>query len=186
MLSFLEKILCFPASGPLHLLLPLSGISIFPTSKSFLLSLPTYMMLIFQMCTQHLLQRSLTQYSSHVRSHWKCYSLSHVWLFAPPLTVACQAPLFMEFSRQAYWSGLPFPSPGDLPYSLTEPRSLVLQADSLAFEPPGKPLGPIICSHYTLYDDCNYLLHVYFILCWEECSMRTVNLLVLLSTAWGS
>ena len=43
--------------------------------------------------------------------------LRHVWLFATPWTVARQAPLSMEFSRQEYWSGLPFPSPGDLPNS---------------------------------------------------------------------
>ena len=45
----------------------------------------------------------------------------------------------MEFSRQEYWSGEPFPSAGDLPNPGTEPRSLVLQADSLPSEPPGKP-----------------------------------------------
>ena len=49
-------------------------------------------------------------------------SLSHVQLFATPWTVACQAPQSMEFSRQGYWSGLPFPSPGDLPDQGTEPR----------------------------------------------------------------
>ena len=50
---------------------------------------------------------------------------------ATPWTVACQAPLSMGFSRQEYWSGLPFPSPGDLPDPGIEPRSPVLQADSL-------------------------------------------------------
>ena len=53
--------------------------------------------------------------------------------------LARQAPLSMEFSRQEYWSGLPFPSPGDLPDPGIEPRSLALQADSLLYEPPGKP-----------------------------------------------
>ena len=48
-----------------------------------------------------------------------------------PWTVACQAPLSMEFSRQEYWSGLPFPSPGDLPDPGIEPGSPALQADSL-------------------------------------------------------
>ena len=43
----------------------------------------------------------------------------------------------MEFSRQEYWSGLPFPSPGDLPDPGIEPRSLILQADALLSEPPG-------------------------------------------------
>ena len=51
-----------------------------------------------------------------------------------PWTVAHQAPLSMGFSRQEYWSGLPFPSPGDLPYPAIEPRSPALQADSLPNE----------------------------------------------------
>ena len=55
-----------------------------------------------------------------------------------PWTVARQAPLSMEFSRQEYWSGLPFPSPGDLPYPGIEPRSPTLQADSLPSELPNK------------------------------------------------
>ena len=49
------------------------------------------------------------------------------------------APLSMEFSRQENWSGLPFPSPGDLPNPRIEPESPALQADSLPTEPPGKP-----------------------------------------------
>ena len=56
-----------------------------------------------------------------------------------PWAVAYQAPLSMEFSRQEYWSGLPFPSPGDLPNPGIEPRSPALQADTLLSEPPGKP-----------------------------------------------
>ena len=52
-----------------------------------------------------------------------------------------QAPLSMGFSRQDYWSGLPFPSPGNLPDPGIKPRSLALQADSLPSEPLGKPLG---------------------------------------------
>ena len=64
-------------------------------------------------------------------------------LFAMAGTVACQAPLSMEFSRQEYWSGLPFPSPGDLPDARTEPGSPTQQADSLLSEPPGKPLTSI-------------------------------------------
>ena len=64
-------------------------------------------------------------------------------LFATPWTVAHQAPLSMGFSRQEYWSGLPFPSPGDLPDPGIEPRSPALQADSLTSEPPGKPRLPL-------------------------------------------
>ena len=52
----------------------------------------------------------------------------------------------MEFSRQEYWSGLPVPSPGDLPSPVIEPRSPTLQADSLTSEPPGKPV-----YKWTLY-----------------------------------
>ena len=66
--------------------------------------------------------------------------LSRVQLFVTPWTVAHQAPLSMEFSRQEYWSGLPFPSPGDLPDPGIELGSLALQADVLPSEPPGKPL----------------------------------------------
>ena len=60
-------------------------------------------------------------------------------LFAAPWIVAFQAPLSMEFSWQRYWSGLPFPSPGDIPKPRIETGSLTLQSDSLPFEPPGKP-----------------------------------------------
>ena len=65
--------------------------------------------------------------------------LSHVWLFVIPWTVAYQAPPSMEFSRQEYWNGFPFPSPGDLPNPGIEPRSPTLQADALLSELPGKP-----------------------------------------------
>ena len=57
-----------------------------------------------------------------------------------PWTGAHQAALSMEFSRQEYWGGLPFPSPGDIPDPGTEPASPALQADSLPSEPPGKPV----------------------------------------------
>jgi len=65
-------------------------------------------------------------------------SLSRVRLSATPWTVARQAPLSMGFSRQECWSGLPFPSPGDLPNPGIELGSPALQADALSSEPPGK------------------------------------------------
>ena len=67
----------------------------------------------------------------------KVKSLSRVWLFATPWTVAYQAPQSMGFFRQEYWSGLPFPSPGDLPNPGIEPWSPALQTDAL----PSEPLG---------------------------------------------
>ena len=69
----------------------------------------------------------------------KVKSLSHVRLFVTPWTVAHQTSPSMGFSRQAYWSGLPFPSPGDLPNPGIEPGSPALEADALTSEPPGKP-----------------------------------------------
>ena len=66
-----------------------------------------------------------------------CISRSVVSDSVTPWTVARQAPLSMEFSRQEYWSGQPFPSPGDLPDPGIEPRSPALQADSLSSEPVG-------------------------------------------------
>ena len=64
--------------------------------------------------------------------------------FATPCTVGHQAPLFMKFSRQEYWSGLPFPPPGDLPHPGIEPASAALQTDS-------SPLcqGPLCDYHLT-------------------------------------
>ena len=62
-------------------------------------------------------------------------SLSHVRLFATPWTVAYQASLSMEFSRQEYWSGFPFPSPWDLPNPGIKPGSPALEADALTSEP---------------------------------------------------
>ena len=88
---------------------------------------------------------SLTTYTSE----W-VKPLSHVRIFAAPWTAAYQAPLSMGFSRQGYWSGLPLPSPGDLPDPGVEPRSPTLQADALTSEPPGKPelpyFGLISCT----------------------------------------
>ena len=68
----------------------------------------------------------------------KVKSLGRVRLFATPWTVAYQSSQSMEFSRQEYWSGLPFPSPEDLPNPGIEPGSPALQVDALLSEPPGK------------------------------------------------
>ena len=74
-------------------------------------------------------------FKDQVNSLYKGFSsvklLSHVQLFATLWTVACQAPLSLKFSKREYWSGLPFPSPGDLPDPGIEPGSPALQADSL-------------------------------------------------------
>ena len=63
-------------------------------------------------------------------------------------TIARQAPLSMGFSRQEHWSGLPFPSPGDLPNPRTEPSSPTLAGRFFITEPHGKPCGGIILTQF--------------------------------------
>ena len=78
---------------------------------------------------------------------------SCVLLLVIPWTAACPTPLSMEFSRQEYWNGLPFPSPGDLPNLGIKPRSPALSADSFPGEPQGNftlvPLSVISTSFYS-------------------------------------
>ena len=80
-----------------------------------------------------------------------------------PWTVVCQAPLPIEFSRQEYWSGLQFPSPGDLPYPGIDPQSPLLHMESLPSEPLGinsvrKREEPKMMIYF------NYLSKVYIVL----------------------
>ena len=77
--------------------------------------------------------------SMHYQRRSVSWWLSHVRLFATSWTVAHQVSLSMGFSRQEYWSGLPFPSPGDLPKGGIKLGTPVLQEDSLPLAPPGKP-----------------------------------------------
>ena len=90
----------------------------------------------------------------------KVKSLSCVRLFVTPPAVAHQAPPSMGFSRQEYWSGLPFPSPGDLPDPGIEPRSSALHADALISEPPGKPQICICMCIYVCVYTCIYIFSV--------------------------
>ena len=86
--------------------------------------------------------RGLECKSRKSRNTWKwseMKSLSLARLFVTPWIVAYQAPPSIGFFRQEYWSGLPFPSPGNLPNPGIEPRSPTLEADTLTSEPTGKP-----------------------------------------------
>ena len=83
------------------------------------------------------------EYVKAVCCHPAVKSLSCVRLFAIPWTTIYQASLSMGFSKQEYWSGLPFPSPGDLPDPGVKPRSPALQTDTLPSEPPGKPIEAV-------------------------------------------
>ena len=79
--------------------------------------------------------------------------LSHVQLFFTPWTVAPQDPLSMRFPRLEYWSGLPFPSPGDLPDPGMEPASPGLAGRFLTTEPPGKPRVLVLQFSYSVMSD---------------------------------
>ena len=85
-----------------------------------------------------------------------------------PWTVACQAPQSVRFSRQEYWSGLPFPSPGDLPDPGIEPKSPmgpVLQADSLPLSDEGSPSSSNSLRSIQVVNICDLLTRYYL-----ECS----------------
>ena len=83
--------------------------------------------------------------------------LSRVQLFATPWTVAHQAPLSIGFSRQEYWSGLPFPSPEDIPDPGIELRSPALQADSLLLSHRRNPENTSITPQSLLLSlDCDF------------------------------
>ena len=104
---------------------------------------------------------------------WKWKSLSHVRLFATPWTIQ-----LIEFSRPEYWSGFPFPAPGDLPDPGIEPRSPALQADSLPSVTPGKldkfysfMFGQLIShkriNHLNSASSLLWKLHRINVLCWK-------------------
>ena len=90
----------------------------------------------------------------------------------PSWTVAHQAPLFVEFSRQEYWNGLPFLPPGDLPNPGIEPGSPTLQADSLSSEPPGITewcLPVLLCVTHVTPGSQQWIrcsLHCYWLVLW--------------------
>ena len=88
------------------------------------------------------------------------------------------------FSRQEYWSGLPFPSPGDLPHSGIKPRSPALQADALTSEPPGKPSVFIIPVKYP----CSLILSSVPFLClflWVDCLLGMGCIFIFLFHDWS-
>ena len=105
----------------------------------------------------------------------KVKSLSRVRLFATPWTVAYQAPPSMGFSRQECWSGLPFPSPGDLPDPGIEPRSPALHADAL----PPKPK-----AFYYGIDPLIYLYAFYFMVRFLKNHHSLCCLYILLGVSW--
>ena len=95
------------------------------------------------LCSSVLLTRHWDNQARTPDPSWlRVQSLSRVRFFATPWTVACQAPLSMGFPRQEYWSGWPFPSPGDLPDPGIEPASPALAGGFFTTAPAGQPFLP--------------------------------------------
>ena len=92
-----------------------------------------------------------------------------------PWTVDCQVPLAMGFSRQEYWSGLPFPSLGNLPDPGVKPGSPALQADSLSSETPRKPWTHVSSQHPLLWD---WMAHK-MVGSWNSRELGTLKTLIL-------
>ena len=106
--------------------------------------------------------KGLVKSSSNFQAlEWLCLSFICVRIFVTQWTVDHQAPLSMGFSRQKYWSGWPFSSPGDFPNPVTEPRSPALQANSLLSQPPGKPIRIIIYSKINFVKE-SHLLELHY------------------------
>ena len=109
--------------------------------KSIFILIPRYIFYLFQcvdICTDN------AKIEGKILACVHAQSLTCVQLFATPWTVAHQAPLSMQFSRQEYWSGLPFPPPGDLldpRIELTSPASAAQAGGFFTTTPPGKPLN---------------------------------------------
>ena len=120
---------------------------------------------------------------ARVRVRARAQSLSCIWLFATLWTIDCRAPLSMRFSRQKYWSRLPFPSPGDLPAPGIEPASPALGDGFFTTESPGKPFVSL-WSHFFQLIKLNLVLCVFllryiawyilFIQNWRNCSNTPV------------
>ena len=115
------------------------------TNNSFLLSIRMRHLDVSQdspeFCSLSLLSKMIPPFQPCLSSHHGGLVAKLCLTLATPWTVACQVPLSMGFSRQEYWSGLPFISPGDLPNPEIELGSPALQADSLLIKSPGKPIA---------------------------------------------
>ena len=113
----------------------------------------------------------------------KAKLLSRVRLFLTPSTVIYQPPLSVGFSRQEYWSGLPFPSAGDLSDPGIEPKSPTLQSDTLPSEPPGKSSMPIyVAKHISIFQDSSEPSTDHDRLCTSKTVLRGNNFPNLIST----
>ena len=92
-----------------------------------------------------------------ILGEWVSKSHSVMSYSCDPMDCSCQAPLSVEFSRQEYWSGLPFPSPRDLINPGIELSFPAFQADSLPYEPPGRPLEGFILVIFVVVQSLSHL-----------------------------
>ena len=158
--------MCFKTSGPFIN----SEIFLFIFTKSFSCFNTQKRMLFCLFCSAVFCPYETKSEHIYLALKVKVKLLSHVWPFATPWTVAHQVLLSMGFFRQEYCSGLPFPSPGNLPNPGIEPRSPALQADALTSYlalTPGKSGSPLILSWSQNASDShtwNLSFHA-----WPEC-----------------
>ena len=123
-------------------------------------------------CEATLVQRAHTLSPVRKPNRMLAKSLHKVQFFVTLWTAAHHTPLSVEFSRQEYWSGLPFSSPGDLPHPGIEPRSLALWVDSLPLSHQG---SPVICLGHNLFNQLPY---------WWTCRFLSFCLVVFIWLHW--
>ena len=157
--------MCFKTSGPFIG----SEIFLFIFTKSFSCFNTQKRMLFCLFCSAVFCPYETKSEHIYLALKVKVKSLSHVWPFATPWTVAHQVLLSMGFFRQEYCSGLPFPSPGNLPNPGIEPRSPALQADTLTSYLAltlGKSGSPLISWSQNASDSHTWNLSFH---AWPEC-----------------
>ena len=117
--------------------------------------LPEHQLCFYMQFKHSFIQQRLTECLPSTKhclgqgAKWCERIVSHVWFFVTPMDCSPQAPLSMEFSRQEYWSGLPFPTPGDLPDSGIEPVSLASPIPAGRFFTTAPTRKPTIISKFT-------------------------------------
>ena len=115
---------------------------------------------VFRISITFLTMRNLALIILNIFTYWldplcvHAQSVSYVWLFVTSWTVAWQVPLCMKFSRQECWSGLPFPTPGDLPDPGMVPTSPALAVRFFMTKPPGQPLDAPVCNQFSSSTSC--------------------------------
>ena len=135
----------------------------FPLFFRFCFHVDHYRVLIeFPRVVSSVHSSACTSWNWYLDRHLCCCLVAHLYLFVTLWTVAHQAPLSMGFCRQEYWSGLSFPSPGDLPDPGIEPVSPALAGEFFITEPPGKPRSSLTFVKFPSRCFSPKLLSIFF------------------------